>query len=441
MVYDVASALFGKRTDGQGVQQAGGSVGAASVRHGTAQADSAGDWVTVALDGSEDSIDVYTESAVKSGQRLSVVMQGGIYKVVTLGDLPGRVDDLESGVSDVAQDLKDQMAQKEQEISDARKVAENFITKDSSGVVVSDVASSAKAKPNVCIDAYGVRCRRGTDTYAEFGEVTTLGAPSDYRLKISSSGQQFLDKSGAVMGTIVQGTDGQAFEIDGANGVFINGGSEHAGDEQHIRMGGGSVAMWTDYGGVNVSKIVDSAGTATGKIDVTGLDSATVKSKGVTVQATSGAVNVKASGAVTLTSTGDNVSVVRGGYTPVYINADGVRLRGSKVDLGDANVKGVLSYNGNWRTGFCVRKCGPVVIIDVSYTLAADISAGGYYEVGTVTSAYRPSSAAYARGALECTGGGEAFVYVNSGGVVRVYSSNGLKKGAGVNGQVVYFSV
>lgn len=111
MKYDVINAIFKNRTDGQSATASGGITAPTTVRHGAAQADSLNGFVEVMLDGSDMAVTVACEATVKKGQRVTVINMGGIYKVVSLGNLQEQIDE-------------------------ARKTATNYITTDTTGAIV-----------------------------------------------------------------------------------------------------------------------------------------------------------------------------------------------------------------------------------------------------------------------------------------------------------------
>ena len=253
MMYDIALALKGARTDGQSKSAAGGATDAVTVRHGTVQSVSGG-WAQVVLDGSEDPISVACEATPVPNQRVTVVRQGAVYKVISLGEIQTTISTVQSDVASVQSDVStinttvtehtgqittaysrldtneaaiaqnqklleaaqasiksneqaiaDEVSARQTAIDDARKVAENFIAQDSTGALtIADMSKAADARNSVVIDSYGMRVRESGEDVATFGEVCTLGKTSEFHSTVSQAGTQFLDAAGNVIGSIAE---------------------------------------------------------------------------------------------------------------------------------------------------------------------------------------------------------------------------------------------
>ena len=116
-IIDLAKSLAGvSRPTGFSRSGVGGVTGASDVRHGTAQADSSGGSVSVLMDGSSEPVTLACVTPVRSGQRVSVVYQGGVYKVVALEQM---VQDVADGAS--ASKEAQQVAQAAQQAAEEAK--------------------------------------------------------------------------------------------------------------------------------------------------------------------------------------------------------------------------------------------------------------------------------------------------------------------------------
>lgn len=108
---DIAKRLYG----GKGAQAASdstaggvpGSAGAASMRYGFAQEDSADGWVKVKLDNSEDVVNCTCDSPIKAGQRVAVIVTStGQLKALPIGQ--NIVDMVEQSSQSLAQQIIDE---------------------------------------------------------------------------------------------------------------------------------------------------------------------------------------------------------------------------------------------------------------------------------------------------------------------------------------------
>lgn len=108
---DIAKRLYG----GKGPQHASessaggvfGSSGAASMRYGFAQEDSADGWVKVKLDNSEDVVNCTCDSPIKAGQRVAVIVTStGQLKALPIGQ--NIVDMVEQSSQSLAQQIIDE---------------------------------------------------------------------------------------------------------------------------------------------------------------------------------------------------------------------------------------------------------------------------------------------------------------------------------------------
>ena len=155
MKYDVINAIFKNRTDGQSATGAGGITASTTVRHGEAQADSANGFVEVLLDGSDMTVTVACEATVKKGQRVTVINMGGIYKLVSLGNLQDQIDEISGSIGGWEDALDEATKQLSTEIDEARKTATNYISKDATGaIVITDTNSASTTKSSAVFDVY-----------------------------------------------------------------------------------------------------------------------------------------------------------------------------------------------------------------------------------------------------------------------------------------------
>ena len=83
---DLSKKIY-KNDRGFAKQAVGSRSQTSDVRHGTALYDSVDGYVTVLMDGSEESVDLVCEVPVSANQRVSVASNGGTYKVVSVGQI------------------------------------------------------------------------------------------------------------------------------------------------------------------------------------------------------------------------------------------------------------------------------------------------------------------------------------------------------------------
>lgn len=128
-------------------------------------------------------------------------------------------------------------------IDNAKKVATNYLSLDSTGVMVADLTDgqqtpSTATGRNVKIDNDSVDIRNGQDVLASFGENTLIGAEENSKIQLSSGGIVGLDNQG-----------GQTFEISN-NGVsqdnsFIINSIYHTLDFSDANVSRPSVFIYT----------------------------------------------------------------------------------------------------------------------------------------------------------------------------------------------------
>lgn len=502
MKYDVINAIFKHRTDGQSVTDAGGITAATTVRHGEAQADASGGFVEVLLDGSDMAVTVSCEANVKKGQRVTVVNQGGIYKVVSLGDLQEQIDKIAGSAGGWEDALDKATKELSTKIDEARKTATNYINKDATGaIVITDTNSESTTKSSAIFDAYGARIRRGDTDYATFGEVTKLGSATEYQTWVSKNGIQFYDGNTTLLGTISAHTNDagiNALHIGGQNGVYIDAmeGAANGGASVYV---GSHVSMMDQYSGFTTGEIAYSPSDIQHGAEVNGRDY--LKMSALNVTATAGANTLSLSSAtpsISMNTFGANSAIniyrknanttdaammrvqlnkdhavmnygewryealptkLHMGVTNGYINvekigdlADGtadadsyfVALRAKRLAMGlNTTSVGELAYNAQWKTGCYLRKWGPVVTADVKFTVpSGGWAAGKTHTFGTVGEGFKPSALFRANAALtDASGRGTyAFVYCDHSGTVAIYNPLSIPAGTDLIGQLVWFA-
>ncbi len=83
------------------------------------------------------------------------------------------------------------------EAQNAKKTATNFMSADSSGIMVADMRSSSSQTPsnpsgrNVLVDNDSVDIRNGSDVLASFGENVVIGKPEEWHQRITSDETAF----------------------------------------------------------------------------------------------------------------------------------------------------------------------------------------------------------------------------------------------------------
>lgn len=468
MKYDVISALFKGRTDGQSGTQAGGTAGDTTVRHGTAQADSAGGFVEVLLDGSEDSVTVACEADVKSGQRVSVVNRGGIYKVVSLGDLPERVDGISSSVDQFGTKLDEEVQARKDAVEDARKVATNYISTTSTGaIMIADMNTPEATRSNAVFDAYGMKVRKGETEYAVFGEVSTIGPEDDYHTTISGEGMQ-LHHGGYLTGTmatyVIDGVDA-GMAISSSGGVQVMGGdtnyktsvdvgdytaslgSVHAQFFTSTDTSGSTPKSLATMRAENDVSVASDTGTAT---VMGGSNQLKVSPTRIEAQNRAGAPDAPTRVYISdrICSMGCSNGYVNAGY----LTADGGGIDATRtyvsagadiMNFGKATTTTSITVKAQWKTGCYIRKWGPIVIADINYTVpSSGWAAGTSHSFGTLGTGYRPSGGSRANCALANPSGSgmEAFAYVTSNGNIAIYVPQQTPAGNDFCGQLVWFA-
>lgn len=92
-------------------------------------------------------------------------------------------------------------------VDDASKTATNYLSRDSSGIMIADMSSGSTYTPseapagvkNTFIDADSFDVRDGTTTLASFGEVSKIGAAGKGTLEFSNSGMSILAPNGVLI--------------------------------------------------------------------------------------------------------------------------------------------------------------------------------------------------------------------------------------------------
>lgn len=502
MKYDVINAIFKNRTDGQSATGVGGITANTTVRHGEAQADSADGFVEVLLDGSDMTVTVACEATIKKGQRVTVINMGGIYKVVSLGNLQEQINDI-TGIAGGWEDALDGATkQLSAKIDEARKTATNYITTDATGaIVISDTNSESTTKSSAVFDAYGTRIRRGDTDYATFGEVTKLGAATEYQTWVSKNGIQFYDGNTTLLGTISAHTNDAGYNglhigspigvyIDGAGGAANGGASIYADSyvsmmDQYSGFSTGSIAYSegnTQYGafvnGANFVKLSALNVTATAGANTLNLNSATPNISMDNFGANS-AINIyrRDSNATNATMTRvqlnkDHACMNYGswwyeaksdrlhmGITNGFIDigklgnlpsgtadADSyyAAIRAKRLAMGlNTTSVGELTYNRQWKTGCYLRKWGPIVIADIKCTVpSGGWAAGSSHNFGVIGTGFKPSAGFRANAALCDTSGRnlQAFVYCNPDGTIAIYNPLAAPAGTDFVGQLVWIA-
>lgn len=500
MKYDVINAIFKNRTDGQSATASGGITASTTVRHGEAQADSANGFVEVMLDGSDMTVTVACEATIKKGQRVTVINMGGIHKVVSLGNVQDRIDELEGSVGGLEDALNEATKQLSAEIDEARKTATNYISKDATGaIVISDTNRTSTTKSSAVFDAYGTRIRRGDTDYATFGEVTKLGSATEYQTWVSKNGIQFYDGNTTLLGTISVKADGDTdMQISGNSGLFLSskGGAASGGayvalsdtasigaSSAYVKAGKreysttniqDGVEVWAgDFIDLSALRLIATAGANTITAD------AITPSMSINTFGANSAINIyrRDSNATDATMTRVQLNKthacmnygkwwyealptklhmgVKNGFIDVGKladlpegNADAdsyyAAIRAKRIAMGlNTTSVGELAYDSQWKTGCYLRKWGPIVIADIKYTVPSSGWAGGSsHNFGVVGTGFKPSSTFRTNAALCDTSGRglQAFVYCNPDGTVAIYNPLAVPAGTDFVGQLVWIA-
>lgn len=500
MKYDVINAIFKNRTDGQSATGAGGITASTTVRHGEAQADSADGFVEVMLDGSDMAVTVACEATIKKGQRVTVINMGGIYKVVSLGNLQEQIDDIAGSAGGWEAALDEATKQLNTKIDEARKTATNYITTDATGaVVISDTNSASTTKSSAVFDAYGTRIRRGDTDYATFGEVTKLGAATEYQTWVSKNGIQFYNGNTTLLGTISAKADGDTdLQISGNSGLFLSskGGAASGGAYASLTD---VASIGTSYANLTAGKTEYSTTNIEYGAEVHGKDYVNIYALRVTEFAGANTIEMEAqTPSISMNNFGTNSAIniyrrdsdaadatmtrlqlnkehacmnygewryealptklhmgVNNGYINVgkmenlpggTADADSyfVALRAKRLAMGlNTTSVGEFAYDRKWKTGCYLRKWGPMVIADIKCTVpSGGWTAGSSHSFGVAGIGFKPSSTFRANAALcDASGRGlHAFVYCNPDGTVAVYNPLAVPAGTDFVGQLVWIA-
>ena len=500
MKYDVINAIFKNRTDGQSTTASGGITASTTVRHGEAQANSANGFVEVLLDGSDMTVTVACEATIKKGQRVTVINMGGIYKVVSLGNLQEQIDEIAGSAGGWEDALDKATKQLSTDIDEARKTATNYISKDTTGaIVITDTNSTSTTKSSAVFDAYGTRIRRGDVDYATFGEVTKLGAASEYQTWVSKNGIQFYDGNTTLLGTISAHTNDAGYNglhigsqigvyIDGAGGVSNGGASMHV--DSHVAIG-------DPYAGFSTGETAYSATDIKRGAFINGADFVNIAALKISETAGANSIISDASTpSISMNNFGENAAIniyrknantadaiaarlqlnktraamsygdwlyaalsnklhmgVEHGYIDVgkigdlptgTADADSyfVAVRAKRIAMGlNTTSVGALAYDKQWKTGCYLRKWGPIVIADIKYTVpSGGWKAGTSHNFGVVGTGFKPSSTFRTNAALCDTSGRglQAFVYCNTDGTIAIYNPLAVPAGTDFVGQLVW---
>lgn len=501
MKYDVINAIFKNRTDGQSATASGGITASTTVRHGEAQTDSANCFVEVLLDGSDTTVTVACEANVKKGQRVTVINMGGIHKVVSLGNIQDQIDGIAANVGDWQTALDNATKDLSTKIDDARKTATNYISEDATGaIVISDPNSTSAIKSSAVFDAYGTRIRRGDTDYATFGEVTKLGAATEYQTWVSKNGIQFYDRNTTLLGTITTNTTGpggmsiagkNALNLSSHDGAASGGAYMYLDDsasigtsDAYVKAGKkeysttniqNCVELWADdFIDLSALRLIGTAGANTITAD------ATTPNISMNNFGTNAAINIyrRDSNATDATMTRvqlnknhacmncgswwyeAKIDHLHMGVTNGFIDVgklanlpDGTAdadsyyatIRAKRLAMGlNTTSVGELAYDRQWKTGCYLRKWGPIVIADIKYKVpSGGWAAGRSHTFGTVGAGFKPSSTFRTNAALcDASGRGlQAFVYCNPDGTVAIYNPLAVPEGTDFVGQLVWVAV
>lgn len=502
MKYDVINAIFKNRTDGQSATSSGGITASTTVRHGEAQADSANGFVEVLLDGSDTTVTVACEANVKNRQRVTVINMGGIYKVVSLGDIQDQIDEIAGSVGDWQTALDNATKSLSAEIDKARKTATNYISEDATGaIVISDTNSTSTTKSSAVFDAYGTRIRRGDTDYATFGEVTKLGASTEYQTWVSKNGIQFYDGNATLLGTISAHTNDAGYNglhIGSPIGVYIDGAGGAANGGASI-YADSYVSMMDQYSGFSTGSIGHSEGNTEYGAFVNGANFVKLSAPNVTAISGANTLNLNlATQSISMNNFGTNSSIniyrrdsnatdatmtrlqlnkthacmnygdwwyealptklhmgVKNGFIDVgklselpngTSDADSyyAAIRAKRLAMGlNTTSVGELAYDRQWKTGCYLRKWGPIVIADIKCTVpSGGWTAGSSHNFGVVGTGFKPSSTFRTNAALcDASGNGrQAFVYCNPDGTVAIYNPLAVPAGTDFVGQLVWIA-
>lgn len=500
MKYDVINAIFKNRTDGQSATASGGITASTTVRHGEAQADSANGFVEVLLDGSDMTVTVACEANVKNGQRVTVINMGGIYKVVSLGDIQDQIDDIAVSVGDWQTALDNATKQLSTKIDEARKTATNYISEDATGaIVISDTNSTSTTTSSAVFDAYGTRIRRGDTDYATFGEVTKLGAATEYQTWVSKNGIQFYDGNTTLLGTISAKAEGDTdLCISGNSGLFLSskGGPTSGGSYAYLTD---EAIITTSYASLIAGKTEYSTTNIEYGAEVHGKDYVNIHALRVTELAGANTLEMKAqTPSISMNNFGANSAIniyrrdsnaadatmtrlqlnkthacmnygewwyealptklhmgVKNGFIDVgklsdipdgTADADSyyASIRAKRLAMGlNTTSVGELAYNSQWKTGCYLRKWGPIVIADIKCTVpSGGLAAGSSHNFGVVGTGFKPSALFRANAALcDASGNGrQAFVYCKPDGTIAIYNPLAVPAGTDFVGQLVWIA-
>ena len=117
----------------------------------------------------------------------------------------------------------------QQSIDDARKVANNYLSSDNTGVMVADMTDGTVQTPsqatgrNVFIDPDSVDIREGQDVLASFGESVIVGKEEEAHLNIDATGITGIDKDGLSVFAIGSNNADRTIQVTKTNGFTFLG--------------------------------------------------------------------------------------------------------------------------------------------------------------------------------------------------------------------------
>ena len=183
-LFDLSKTILGKDR-GFAKTTVGSRSQSSSVRHGTAQEASVNGRVTVLMDGSEEVVTLITEVPVAKRQRVSVASDGGVYKVVSVGQIVEQIEaagERIEAVEKAATESDAQLALVREDVEDAREAASaaQRAAEDAQGAAesagesaaaASKAASDADAKAQKAIEDAAAASKEANELEAEIGNV------------------------------------------------------------------------------------------------------------------------------------------------------------------------------------------------------------------------------------------------------------------------------
>lgn len=413
---DVARALKGSSS---GTSK---TATASNVRYGTASGASADGQVTVVLDGSTEAVTLKTDADVAQGERVRVVSQGGSYAVVALKGVSAAA----SAASETAGAAKTAADTASATASAASATATAASSKADTASATATAAASAASAAQAAAEATQTLIRE-TSKGVEVAKVTSTGAYSGTRATLGADALTFTNRTGVT--TLAE---------FGANGATLG-----SALGQHVSIGTDSFNIVKSAGDVLISIGSTSLGPyidGDGSLELRSSDTLP------TAKATLGTTTSGSTKTGTAKLYAYNPSDVLKYTTLTLDSSSGLtfavgsanKLKVTSTTLACSALKAVPETKTLVSsTVTAYRHMGMVTVRFDNWTSSA-ITTAGSYQVGTLAAGWRPP--ARVKAPLYCDPFNNLFIYVETGGAVKVYAPDKVASTVRMSGTVTFIA-